>query len=68
MDKKSLLKGGDSSIKGHIDTYEYISNTFKNLHDQQMYLGGVYGHNDPLAFNYAHTSTSDRLQSQSIAV
>ena len=33
MDKKALLKGDDPAIKGHIDTYEYISNTFKNLHD-----------------------------------
>ena len=33
MDKNALLKGDDGNIKQHVDTYEYISNTFKNLHD-----------------------------------
>ena len=33
MDKKALMKADDNGIKQHIETYEYISNTFKNLHD-----------------------------------
>ena len=34
MDKKVLMKNdNDNTMKQHIDTYEYISNTFKNMHD-----------------------------------
>ncbi len=29
--------------------YMDISQTFNNLHSQQVFFGGIYGHNDPLS-------------------